>query len=188
MAEMDILNKKRLLLWSFFFLFLIFLVLLAFQDEETTEKKDTNGSIRVSLEKIELVHTKKGKKDWKLIAKKSQYYKGTEIVDLVEPVLTFYLPEEEKVIKVTAQEGKLEQRTQKVRLNEKIRVHYTDSILKAEEMEYLEKTKQILLRGNVRLINPKMRIRGKSASFDINRNILKIEKKVKVTFYEDLYP
>lgn len=159
---------------------LVGLVFVMLQSDSESGFSMDQGSVRMRLSEVTLVHGQEGRKLWELSAKESIFHQDNGSVSLTDPRFAFRLAEREETVTVSASQGRLSQDRRAVRLWPDVQVRREGSVLKASSMEYQESEQALIFTGDVRLLDPRMRVSSRKARINLQNRDLSLWDEVRV--------
>ena len=88
------------------------------------------------LSEIEILQGEKGAELWRLAAASARMKDGGGIVEAANPVLTYFMPGENKELVVVAEIGDVDQASSRIRFVDSVSVRYAPNVLKTELLLY----------------------------------------------------
>jgi len=133
-----------------------------------------NVPLEVRLDGLELVQGEGGQKQWVLRASTSRYRKETSLIDMQDPEVTFFLPEEDRTVRVQAPKGVFDQDKRRAELWPRVKARYGQAEVLARRMVYDDSSKTLRFTGEVRMIHPDMTVTGQQAVYTIDNRRLTV--------------
>ena len=127
-----------------------------------------NVPLEVRLDGLEMVQGEAGRKEWVLRARRSRYRKEASLIEMQDPEVTFFLPDDNQTVHVLAPEGVFDQDTNRAELWPEVKARYGQAEVLAQRMVYEDAGKTLRFTGRVRMIHPDMTVRGRQAVYTIS--------------------
>ena len=145
--------------------------------------------VDLSLKGIKLSHGKEGQLHWKLTAQKAKYLQDQSEVQVEQPEIVYFFENDDRQLSVKAAKGLIEQEKEKARLWPEITARYGDMRLRADELEYSGKERELVLRGNVQLETPKLSCQAVEMRYGLERNDITARNGIHATIsLDDMNP
>jgi LPS export ABC transporter protein LptC len=139
--------------------------------------------LEVRLDGLELVQGEGGQKQWVLRASTSHYRKETSLIDMQDPEVIFFLPEEDRTVRVQAPKGVFDQNERRAELWPRVKARYEQAEVLARRMVYEDSSKTLRFTGGVRMIHPDMTVNGRQAVYTIDNRRLTVTGDAEVTIH-----
>ncbi len=145
------------------------------------EMAKSSAQAGVSMEKMEYVEMREGKKEWKLLAKSAHFLNDKNVADLEQVELTFYTKDNKEIL-LTADNGKFNSQTQDIQVWGNVNASTQEGYrFTAPAVHYDAKARRIASDHVVTLTGPSFEVTGKGMTADVDSGTLSLKASVTAT-------
>lgn len=137
--------------------------------------------IDLALDNLNYTETQDGRKRWTLAADRAEYLRGSNLVRLAPVELTFYEAGAFGELKLTADQGELQEDTRQVDVwGDVVIIGEDGERLQTESLRYQDQQRLLSTVAPIHYQAPRMELTGVGLRVDLERNTMLVEKDVRM--------
>lgn len=149
---------------------------------------DIEMSVDMTFRGVEMVQGQNGTITWSVNATRADYDLKKKTILLYAPDILYSGDQVNGTVRVTAPQGLVDRNKESVRLWPDVSATYGETVVRSEEMVYLEEPRILRFSGNVHLARPDLELAGKRAEVQLESDVLTVEENVAVRIFSSPGP